>query len=1098
MLRFFYLFLLLKTNTQLNSSYRFYSLWLCFLFLFLDLGCAKFPDISFNLSDTPKLELKNINIITNNSQATIRWDTNSHFTFNVYRSLSSGFSPSPENLLASDIEANASYTDTDVLNGIRYFYRISSFNNQQEIIYSPEISILMPPSEPVLEHPNITHTSVRLDWAYVTGADLYYIYRSTSNPIQMTHDNVLAYINTNHYIDTSISPGTRYYYTLLSWNSSTHSTSNGYSTLTSETFNILTYTHPPTPLSLSSDNTLVSFNWNTSTGAVSYNLYKHNTPSLEMDSASKLNSTPITGTSYTENNLENGTHYYYLLTSLNEGDMESLPTQENILTVPSSPTTIYSTMSHSSIELTWNTSPGATLYYIYRSESLPVQTIGNPYTFSTSTSNYTDPFTVPNTRYYYTLLAWNSASHSSSNGYSTLGSRTLEILTYPAMTGLSHTVSPGTDPSQTNINLSWFPAYNGATEYILYRSTSPVVLTTPNNIINNISIIGTSYTDTLPNDGQTYYYVITNRNTSGESQPSYPSSVTLPSAAPVLLVPSLANNNSNHVSLNWSSPITSITYRILISTSPTFSTSTNIDINTTTRTFTNLNENTTYYFKVYASNSILNSDFSNIQSITLPYLAPTITSISSITGNASSGLSQLYINFQTISPNSVLRNRYFVYRDIQENFIPGASNLIGSVTSPPYIDTTLPMDGRRYTYKIIGNMNSFSTTPSEPSTVLSLPPIPIVSISSNTLSWASSFSAISYKIYKGRTPTFIPSNEINFLTSITDNLGTPFYVDNNYYINKNDTFYYKVIAVNSAGNSIPSNTVVFNYIFPFLSSSIYWASANNTTPLPLTIHTSLPWTVQYNTLSWVTLSQINGTNSSTININLSLNHLILPRAAKIPILSNNFVMWLTINQYPLYNSSDTSGPSEIFQLPYNISTVWFTLYAGDGGNGADGVSNTCGGSGDTGSQGSPGDRTICKINVSPNTNLSYFIGNRGINAINTHGASEALYGGSAGFDAETPISISNIGCPGYNITTPSIGGGGGSGGGHTSITYNNTFFHVTGGKGGGGGNGQGIGFKDGGAGGETPSLINTLVCESQSVPPSRTGNNNRGLIIVRY
>lgn len=76
----------------------------------------------------------------------------------------------------------------------------------------------------------------------------------------------------------------------------------------------------------------VSLNWTPSTSSnVNYNVYRATTPSGPY---TKLTSTPVTTTSYTDTTVQSGQTYYYVATAVNTSNVESVYSNQATANVP--------------------------------------------------------------------------------------------------------------------------------------------------------------------------------------------------------------------------------------------------------------------------------------------------------------------------------------------------------------------------------------------------------------------------------------------------------------------------------------------------------------------------------------------------------------------------------------------------------------------------------------------------------------------------------------------------------------------------------------------------------------------------------------------
>ncbi|MBC8062382.1 MAG: discoidin domain-containing protein [Clostridiaceae bacterium] len=178
-----------------------------------------------------------------------------------------------------------------------------------------------------------------------------------------------------------------------------------------EKFCIVMPTAPKQPTGLTVTETYynsVSLSWTAPVSSITtgYNVYRSTTSGGPY---TKINTSGISITSYTDTTVVKGTNYYYVVSSVNSsGDTKS--TEVNVKTqtgdIPSVPAGLdISSSKTDSIGLSWNAAFNATSYNVYRSESkLGVYTKIN--TNSVVSTSYTDK-ALATTSYYYKISALN-------------------------------------------------------------------------------------------------------------------------------------------------------------------------------------------------------------------------------------------------------------------------------------------------------------------------------------------------------------------------------------------------------------------------------------------------------------------------------------------------------------------------------------------------------------------------------------------------------------------------------------------------------------------------------------------------------------------
>jgi fibronectin type 3 domain-containing protein len=169
------------------------------------------------------------------------------------------------------------------------------------------------------------------------------------------------------------------------------------------------------------------------------------------------------------------------------------------VTAPVAPYGLGATATNALVTLAWNVVPGATNGYNVKRSLVSGGSYTSLATNLTATS-YTDTNVVNLTKYYYVVTAVNSVGESTNSS---------EVAATPAVLPPPTVVTATVSGTQAVLN---WPAVSNATGYKVKRSTvsggSYTVLAT------NLT---TTYTDNLPSNNKTYYYVVSAFNASGES-----------------------------------------------------------------------------------------------------------------------------------------------------------------------------------------------------------------------------------------------------------------------------------------------------------------------------------------------------------------------------------------------------------------------------------------------------------------------------------------------------------------------------------------------------------------------------------------------------
>jgi fibronectin type 3 domain-containing protein len=480
--------------------------------------------------------------------------------------------------------------------------------------------------------------------------------------------------------------------------------------------------------------------------------------------------------------------------------------QNGTATVPDAPSLNNATAGNGSVALAWsapssNGGSAITGYKVYRGTSSGSETL---LTTLGNVTSWTDNGAANGTTYYYKVTAVNSVGESAASNE--LSATPTQPATAPGAPTLNSAAG-----GNANVGLAWnAPSSNGGsaiTGYKVYRGTSSgseTLLTTLGNV--------TSWTDNGAANGTTYYYKVTAVNSVGESAASNELSATPSQPATVPGAPTLnsAAAGNGSVGLAWSAPSSNggsaITgYKVYRGTSSGGET-----LLTTLGNVTNWNDNTasngtTYFYKVTALNPIGEGAASNELSATpsAPATAPSAPSLNSATpGNGSVALAW---SAPSSNGGSAI-SAYKVYRGTSSGNETLLTTL-GNVTS--WTDSGVT-NGTTYFYKVtalnsVGESaasNELSATPTQPATAPGPPSLngATAGNASVALTWSAPSSnggsAITgYKVYRGTS-----SGSETLLTTLGN---VTSWTDNG--VTNGATYYYKVTALNSVGESIRSN-----------------------------------------------------------------------------------------------------------------------------------------------------------------------------------------------------------------------------------------------------------------------------------------------------
>ena len=719
--------------------------------------------------------------------------------YRVYRGTASG----GETLLAT-VGNVTTYTDETTTYGTTYYFQVSAVTAAGEGARSNEMSAtpMVAPSAPTLASASGGNGSVALAWSApssnggsaVTG---YRVYRGTTSG----GETLLTTLgNVTSWTDSNAANGTTYYYKVSALNSVGEGVASNELSATPSA--PLTAPSAPTLNSATAGNGSVALAWsapssNGGAAVTGYKVYRGTTSGGET-----LLTTLGNVTSWTDSNAANGTTYYYKVSALNsvgEGvaSNERSATPSAPATAPSAPALNSATAGNASVALAWsapssNGGSAVTGYKVYRGTTSAGETL---LTTLGNVTSWTDSGATNGTKYYYEVSALNAVGESLVSNE--LSATPLTVPGAPALN--SATAGNG------SVALGWSaPSSNGGsavTGYRVYRGTTSggeTLLTTLGNV--------TSWTDTGPTNGTTYYYKVTALNASGESAGSNELSAT-PSAP--LSVPSAPTLNSaspgnGSVALGWSAPASNggsaVTgYKVYRGTTSGGETLLTTLGNVTSWTDTGAANGTAYYYRVSAVNSVGEGGSSNELSATPATTAGAPTLNSATPGNAAVALAWSAPG----SNGGSAVTGYKIYRGTSS----GGETLLttlGNVTSWTDGGTS---NGTTYYYKLtalnaVGESAGSNELSAMPATAPGAPTLNSATAGNGSvaLAWSAPSSnggsaVTAYRIYRGTSTggeTFLTT--VGTVTSWTDTA-----------VSNGTTYYYRVSAMNSVGESVASN-----------------------------------------------------------------------------------------------------------------------------------------------------------------------------------------------------------------------------------------------------------------------------------------------------
>jgi len=490
---------------------------------------------------------------------------------------------------------------------------------------------------------------VSLSWTASSGATSYNVYRGTAAGAENATPIVTGLTGTG-YTDSGLTNGTTYYYKVAAVNLAGTSAQSAEASAKP----VVAVPAAPTGLTANAGNAQVSLSWTASSGATSYSVYRGTSAGGESATAIV---TGLTGTSYTNTGLTNGTAYYYKVAAVNASGTsaqsnEASATPNSVSSnapvvrinaggsavspfsadAYSDSGSVFSSTASISVAGVTNAAPAA-VYQDVRwntafTYTIPGLSAGTSYVVrlhfveltwtaaaqrqfnvaingSTVLSNF-DIFAAAGQNIA-VEREFNATANASGQIVIAFSKGTvdnpsvagIEIWTQPpvpsAPSGLTATGGSG------QVSLSWTAGSN-ATSYNVYRGSSAGgESATP--IATNVT--NTSLVDSSVTNGTTYYYKVASVNSAGTSVQSNEASATPRLTAPATPSSPLANAGFGQITVTWGASSGATSYSLFRGTSAGGEGSTAYvsGITATSYTDNSVSAGTTYYYKVAAVNA---------------------------------------------------------------------------------------------------------------------------------------------------------------------------------------------------------------------------------------------------------------------------------------------------------------------------------------------------------------------------------------------------------------------------------------------------------------------------------------------------------------
>lgn len=670
--------------------------------------------------------------------------------YHLYRS-----TPSSSSTLISSRIIDTFYIDSSAADS--NYYRVCAMDSSGAEGYFSELVTGYPAA--LDEVKNLTGSvdiphAVQLSWDAVTVADSYIVYRSAtalSGPY-IAVDTVFEPVYTD-------STRTSAYYTVaVKYRSRIGRTTEPVLTKKLE---------PPSGLHFQLEKNHLQLMWNKAMGASSYNIYK------SVDSVHFVLVKNVKDTFYYDSSLSEGRNHYRIKSVSINGETPNYSSTD--IRYKNGVQNLTVTAAGDSLKLQWSKVADAYSYQVIYSDSVGYTYYSDEITDTFAFFTFTESGT-----YYFKVLA-------NAIGYTTPFSdvKSGHVIARPRQPNLIEA------QSQTgSVTLIWEtnPSGEAATGFIIFRSTTP-----DSEYAAIDTIKGTTYTDTPPVVNISYYYRVAGLNQSGagaQSRLLYGKALPLP--APQTLS---ASNYlyGTHIALSWSKVNGAEKY--IIGRAADYYSSLAI-IDTCLDTFYN---DSTSSFNSYYAISAMNGTGTGSWSTRIGGAKLPAPYALTATGN------QLYINLTWASQGNP--PKFYIYRSDSNG---GPFLKIDSTTSGQYADSV--QSSNTYYYRVSSvNLNESELSQEAVSAKLVIPSSPSsITATGGThedtivVSWLASFGARQYALYRSASTLF--SNPVLVKTTTDTFFSDP--------VSSDTFYYYKVKAINFAGESVLSSSTASGYRIP--------------------------------------------------------------------------------------------------------------------------------------------------------------------------------------------------------------------------------------------------------------------------------------------